>query len=325
MVLAELPRTSQKGQFDRRINLPESGITIPVYNFRNLRDQEIIARRIADGAQMAMFGGVWGGFKGVRSGTDNEAFFHKVKLGRPKEAKVPIMIPPAESVQLIDWSRVHPDVRDLEDYERFRGLWENHGAYLHVIGPIKPTQITFPDVFETTPEDFSKRYPSHEAIPFSTACFFWRSDPYLEHFATLVKESSQTPIYIGVTSLNRHKESPPFTYEELVDHIKSGKADPRDIHLVVRDPIYERSEALGSHTQLRLPLVGERPTLKVMRIGTLSPEGFERATGIPTETMSDVADVRKNPGVNIDEHIELMNREIRSLWITQQPRVLATA
>lgn len=316
MVLAEGLVRHDPTLKDAHLILPESGFTIPVYNFRDIHDQALIAGHITDGAQMAMFGGVWGGFKGVRIGTQGEKFFHRVKPGRPKEAKIAMMIPPEDSRELMDWSRVHPDFRYLADGDNFKELWDRHGAYLHVIGPVM--QSVVPDVFETTPEDYSARYNHSDPIPYSTACFFWRDDPHLDHLSTLVRSASDGEVLIGVTSLNKHGEQPPYTYEEFVDHMVTGKADPRDIHLVVRDPIYEGSEALGSHTQVRLPFEHEEPVLKVLRIGTLSPEGFGQLVGKPVEIIPDAKDVRKSKGVNVDLHIAAMNQHIRAQWETQR-------
>ena len=303
------------------LDLSEAGRKIPVYDIRSVGSHEEIARQIADGAQMALFGGVWGGFKGVKRGVQNEGFFMRVKPGRPKEAKVAMMVPPSDAIQLIDWSLVHPKFRYLRDYEKFRDLWSANEAYLHIIVPIKSSLRALPEIFETTPEDFRSRYPSLDPVNVSTACFFWREDPYLKHFTALVKRLSHTTVYVGVSSLNRHKEKPHYLYGELVDQIKNGRANPVTIHLIVRDSIYEKYEAFGSHTQLRLPLNNETPKLKVIRIGTLSPEGFESKTGLSTEILSGAEDVRRNPGVNIDDQLQDMSKEIKENWRKQKAKV----
>jgi hypothetical protein len=323
MAIAELRGSIPNVYSDNQVNLPEMGLSIPIYNVRDLRDQNKIARHIADGAQMAMFGGVWGGFKGVRLESPSEEFFHRVKQGRPKEAKIAMMIPPSDSRELIDWTKVHPNARHLMDETMFESLWGSHGAYLHIIAPIESGEVHVPDVFETTPKDYSSRYPTLDPVSSSTACFFWRNDPYLEHLFGLIHSSSENKTFVGVTSLNRHGETPPYTYDEFLDHLKTGKSDPRDIHLVVRDPIHESSQALGSHTQVRLPLVDEEPVLKILRVGTLSPEGFKRATGLDVEVVNDAKDVRKNPGEDLDHHIERMNDEIRVNWASIAPQALS--
>ncbi|MBI4097970.1 MAG: hypothetical protein HY426_02930 [Candidatus Levybacteria bacterium] len=294
--------------------LEYDGVKIPIYDFRDLDHQRDIAKAIANGASMAMFAGVWGGFKGVRKGTEDEPFFHKAKAGRPSAAKVAVMVPPTASIELIDWTRVHPEVRHLEDYGWFKRLWADHGGYLHVIAPTRDDSPV-PDIFVTSPGNHSELYPNYPQVNVATACFFWREDPYLEHLLQLVDgASSDKDIYIGGTSLNPHGESPPFSFIELNEHLKAGKSNPRDINLVVRDPSYESSEALGSHTQVRLPLVGEEPVVLVYRIGTLSPEGFASSTGIRTHVMRDARDVRKNLGENVDSRIREVNLRIHAQW-----------
>lgn len=294
---------------------------IPVFNLRNLNAHASIGRMIANQSQMALFGGVWGGFKGVKRATVNESFFQRVKPGRPKEAKIAMMAEPSDSLQFIDWSKVHPRFRYFRDYWEYKKLWESHGAFLHIIAPLKQTFRCLPDIFETTPEDFKSRYPQQKAINVSTACFIWREDPYLKHLVSWVKRSSHTDVFVGVSTLNRHGEEPPYSYQEFVDQIKDGRTDPKDIDLVVRDSIYENSPALGSHTQLRFPLVDEEPTLKVVRIGSLSPDGFTQATGLECEILPGIKDVRKNPGQNIDKQLLLMSREINDNWRKESPQL----
>ncbi|HEY5600740.1 MAG TPA: hypothetical protein VIK81_01485 [Patescibacteria group bacterium] len=294
---------------------------IPVFDFRNLSSHEEIAGRLAKGEQMAFFGGVWGGFKGVKQATVNEGFFTRVKPGRPKEAKIATMMGPEQSIGLIDWSKVHKDFRFLQDHWEYKKLWESHNAFLHIIAPIREPLDYIPDIFKTTPEDFKARYPKLESLNSTTACFVWRNDPYLKHLSNFVKRLSHTNVFIGVSTLNRHGEEPPYSYEELIDQLNDGRTNPADINLIVRDRLYEEYEALGSHTQLRLPLEGEQPKLKVIRIGSLSPEGFAKATGFDFEILPDIKDVRKNPGENLDKLLFYMKEEINQNWESEKPLI----
>ena len=70
-----------------------------------------------------------------------------------------------------------------------------------------------------------------------------------------------------------------------------------------------------------MPLNNETPKLKVIRIGTLSPEGFESKTGLSTEILSGAEDVRRNPGVNIDDQLQDMSKEIKENWRKQKAKV----
>lgn len=296
------------------LNFIETDRSIPIYNLRNVGHHEDIAKGLATGAKIAMFGGVWGVFKGVAEKTEKEIYFHTVKKGRPQEAKIAMLTSPETSVGLIDWQKVHPDFKHLQDLSEFQKLWSSHGAFLHIIGPVK-SFVSLPEVFQTTPKDYKTRYPNAEQIQSSTACFVWRDDPYLENVTNITKKYLQQTTYIGVSTLNPHGKEPPYTYEELVTQLKSGQIDPNEIDMIIRDSIYEPEfEFLGSHTQIRLPLNTETPILKVMRVGSLSPEGFQKYTGHKVEVIADVKDVRKFTGKNIDLGLEKMKVKIKNNW-----------
>lgn len=287
---------------------------IPVYDVRNLAHQELIAGQIAEGAQFAMFAGVWGGFKAVVNDTVEEKFFYEAKPGRPKVAKIAAVVPPSEAIRIVDFTKVHPELRFLENEEAFHGLWRDHLAHLHVIAPIRG-DANFPPLFVTTPQEYSERFPDREPRNAATASIFWRKDPYLDRLLTLVNSASDKPMFIGGTSLNRHGEQPPFTYQDLVGHIRDGKVDPGAIHFIVRDSLEENSEAHGSHTQAMIPLAGEgEPIMRVSRIGTLSPEALEAAIGIRVHVLPDAVDVKRFPGKNIDQAIKDSHSRIMEAW-----------
>jgi hypothetical protein len=307
------PKTVKTGQF---VEIGKVGRKIPVYDLRDVNHHKAISNAIANKDRIALFGGVWGVFKGVGSNTQKETYFHTVKKGRPKESKIAMLVSPGVSSALIDWDKVHPQFRHLRDLSRFQDLWTPHGAFLHVIGPVNPKVTSLPDVFLTTPEDFKFRYPNLEPIQSPTACFVWRDDPYIEHVTDLAQHSPQTNInYVGVSTLNPHGIEPPYTYEELISYLNNGQIDPNEIDIIVRDSIYElNAKALGSHTQIRLPLDTETPVLKVMRIGSLSPDGFTATTGYRTESGLGIKDVRRIPGQNCDDSLFFMGQQIRQKW-----------
>jgi hypothetical protein len=312
MLVEQGPIDYKSTSFRERIIFPETS-PIEVYDFRDLDHQEDVAKAIAAKAQLAMFAGVWAGFKAVDAHVEEEPYFYVAKPGRPKEAKIVVMMSPEKSHELTDWEKVHEDFRYLEDYDEYAKLWSTHGAALHVITPVK-TDTHFPKLFLTTPEEYAQRYQGHQPIAHSTVSFFWRDDPYLENLMRRVDEHSEKPMFIGGTSLNRHGEAPPFTYEDFQNHLNERKADPSEIHLVVRDSIEENSEAHGSHTQIWIPHEDEEPIVRIYRIGTLSPEGFAGATGMPIRIMDDAKDVRRYPGVNIDDRIRITHQQIKSNW-----------
>lgn len=325
VLIREKPKGLQieEGPDDVRfLHHPELKRSIPIYEFRNLAHQVEIAKVLANGGQILMYGGVWGVFKGVKRATFGETFFEKVKPGRPPEAKISVMIPPEDGVKIVDWSQVHKDFRYLQDYWNFNKLWVGHGAFLHIIAPVRPTLETLPDIFKTTPPDYAKRYPNLEPIRPTTAALLSRFEPYTRHFGYLVKRFSHTDMYVGVSTANRHGEEPPYTEQELFSDIENGKCDLSEIDLIVTDRKYEESGAFASHAQLRLPLVGEKPTLKVLRIGSLSIEGFEAATGFKCDPPAiGTKDVRKVPGISLDEKLAKMMEEINRDWKGEKPQI----
>lgn len=309
----------------RFLHHPELSRPIPIYDFRNPQHQVEIARVLARGGQILMYGGVWGVFKGVKRATFGETFFERAKPGRPPEAKIPMMMTPEDAIKVIDWSKIHPDFTDfkfLKDYWNFKKLWEGHGAFLHIIAPVRPTLQTLPDIFKTTPEEFTKRYPNLEPIRVATIALLWQEEPARRHFSRLVKRFSHTDIYIGVSTRNKHGEEPPYTTDELYSHIRTNLSGLEDIELIATDKKYEESGAFASHTQLRLPLVGETPTFKVLRLGSLSIEGFEKATGFQCDPPTiGTKDVRKIPGVSLDEKLAKLAEENNRDWKAEKPQI----
>lgn len=305
------------------LKIPELDKNIPIYDFRNLTHQVMIAKALAKGERMAMFGGVWGAFRAVKRNTTAEDFFHRqVKPGRPWEAKVPLMIKPKDGLRLIDWSQVHSNFRFLSDYAEFKKLWNLHPAFLHIIAPVRPTKHSLPDIFITTPQDYQKRYSGNDIIQVSTVALLHRHDPYLEHLSAWVERFSHTAMSLGVSTLNPHGEEPPYTEKELFEDIKTARCKVAEIDLIVTDRLYEESGAFGSHTQLRLPLVGESPTLKVLRIGSLSIDGFETATGLQCDPPAlGIKDVRKNQGENLDAKLSQMRQEIEANWKLEKSKI----
>lgn len=296
--------------------IPERDRRIPIYDFRDLGHHEPIARALSNGERLVMFAGVWGAFKAVKRNTKVEDFFHKqIKPGRPWEAKVPLMTRAIDAKQLFDWSQVHKDFRFLQAYSEFRKLWTSHPAFIHISAPVRANLYSLQEIFITTPEDYLAIYGDGDAISVPTISVINRDDPYLLHLQTLVSlRYFHTTMYLGVSTANPHAKQPPYTDDELLKQIASGETPAEAVDLIVEDPTYRKYNALGSHTIARLPLVGENPAIKILRIGSLSPEGFEHATGLPCEVISGAKDVRKIRGVNIDTKLETMRDEIQQNW-----------
>jgi len=316
----------------RLLNIPEFAKSIPIYDFRNLKHHEMTVSALTQGKKLAMYGGVWAAIAAEKRNSQEGTFVWDVKetgkpgeIKRPQEAKPPVMMRPEDAVRMIDWREHHPEIASLSDFWNFRKLWQEHGAYLHIIAAIRPSFYSFPQRFKTTAQEFQARYPQFPAIGVDTFAVFWREDPSLRHFATLMMRDSHTPMYTAVTTLNPHQEQPPYTEEELFDDIRIRRCRIDLIDGIISDLKYENFrdpdnpdlEPYGSHTQIRLPFTWESPTFKVVRIGSLSPEGFEAATGFKCEVLPGVKDVRKHPGQNFDSLLEKMMEEIREEYSKQ--------
>jgi len=319
----ELQLRIEKGEAGvQLLKIPELGKNIPIYDFRNLTHQVMIAKALAKGERMAMFGGVWGAFRAVKRNTTAEDFFHRqVKPGRPWEAKVPLMVKPRYGVRLIDWSQIHSDFRFLSDYAEFKKLWTQHPAFLHVIAPVRTTKHSLPDIFITTPQDYQKRYGGNDIIAVSTVALLHRHDPYLEYLSAWVERFSHTAMSLGVSTLNPHGEEPPYEENEFFTDIKTRRCPISAIDLIVKDKKYEETGAFGSHTQVRLPLIGETPTLKVVRIGSFSPVGLKKSVGFDYEIIPGAKDVRKFKGASLDEKLTQMMQEINQDWKGEKPQI----
>lgn len=292
---------------------------IPIYSIRNLKHHRQMAEAVRDEVPMVIYGGIWAVFKGVKRRSLGARFFQEAKPGRPPESKVPMVVPPEEMLQFIDWSRVHPDFRSLRWRANFVKLWTTHGAPLHIIAPVKKNLWALPDEFKTTPEDFSARYPEAKPVNCPTAAFYWREDPYWRHFATLSTCYMRTDTYLGVSSFNPHSEEPPYTFGELLEQVKIGRVP---FKVVIRDDLYESYQAFGSHTQMRLPLVGEEPKFVVLRLGSFTPKGLERNTGFGWKLASKkIKDVRKNPGENLDVKLLAMDAEVCQNYKKEKPLI----
>lgn len=301
------------------LNIPENNTQLPIYDFRNLEHQVHVAKVLARGGQILMYAGVWGVFKGVKRATRNETFFMRAKPGRPPEAKIPVMLLPQEATKIIDWSNVHPDFRFLQDYWNFKNLW-SHGAFLHIIAPVRHTLEALPEIFKTSPEEFQRRYPNQEPIPSTTVAVLWHEEPYKRHFSSLVKRYSHTDTFIGASTNNEHGRKPYYTSEELFESIQAEHSNLPQLDLICTDKKYEESGVFASHTQLRLPLIGESPTLKVLRIGSVSLARVEEATGLECEIPSSgVKDVRKDTNLNLDTMINRLKLEIDEMWRHEKP------
>ena len=284
--------------------------SVPVYSIRNPDHHEAIARALARGRTAAFYVGLFGIGQAIRPawlGHDDAETYWRVKVGRPRWAKVPLFSKPSHALRLIDFGLVHPAFRHLARREAFERLWTGHGAPLHVIAPVRqplrfldPAVVTFhEDLVQHVTDDVD---PRERVIAPATACFFWIADPMWDTVVTLAGLYSPPRVCFGASSLNDHGEQPPYTMAELRTFIDGRSTLPFD--LVITDELYERSGAFSSHTQVRLPLVGEPAELIVVRRGCVSAEWLAESTGYPVRVMASAAIASRQAG--------LTDRELRA-------------
>lgn len=290
---------------------------VNVYSLRNPADIELAAREIASGKIAAFYGGLYGIVKGVRPWGDHEdaETYWRVKTGRARYSKVPLLIKPQDAIRLIDFRLVHPEYRHLERRENFNMLFNSHGAPLHVIAPLREPLPFMRSAFKTDSQDLASQAQddptrSDRLTEYTTASFFWMDDPAWDSFATLASLYSKPRMFFGVSSFNNHGEQPPYTYEELLRDVSARGECKFD--LVINDEMYEESGAFSSHTQIRLPTHHETPELVMVRRGALSADWFSSATGYPVHELESATTASRSPGIS-DAKLESDLRKFVSL------------
>lgn len=182
------------------------------------------------------------------------------------------MVAPEDMWALIDFGRLHPEFHNLRRKCVRRRLWE-HGAPFHAILPTRKRSPYIDSAFVTFPHEL----PEELRVPYPTMSIFWMEDPAWHNLARLAKRFN-THSLLGVSSLNTHGEEPPYTYAELIAQMEHKPE--WDFDIIVVDEIAEAAEIKSSHTQIRFPSCHDPPECVVVRIGSLSPEGFHKLTDL---------------------------------------------
>ena len=230
--------------------------------------------------------------------------FWQVKPGRPTWSKLPMVGLPRHSVRLVDFRLVHPDMRVLARRERWERIWSSVGAPLHVIAPLRrPLRFLHP-AMATSPGDLAALATdvpaaSDRLIGASTAAFFWFDDPDWRDLAEQVTRSAPPRSALAGTSFNEHGAHPPYTLAELRTVLEARPDLP--VEAVITDERLEDAGIFGSHTMVRLPLVGESPALVITRDGTVGGAWLEEATGWPVRRLASTATAARRPGITADE------------------------
>lgn len=279
-------RTRADGGREFYVSSPEYGEkSVPIMSIRNPADHRRIGETIASGVPVAFEVGVIGVLLAVNDPytplPDNWRTFWEIKRGRQPTDKVPMYMPPEHQWKIVDYEKLHPEFRKLRSMPEREKLYGN--LPLHIIMPFKESaKDVNQNVFVTYPQDLQNK-PKDLQVPIPTVCLFFQEDKDWRRVAEHAMKVNPFAYY-GVTSFNDHGEPSPWSIDELAAYtVKKGVLPPYDA--IVEDHIFRAADIRSSHTQVRLPLVGEDPTIRIVRMGPVTGEMIERQTGYQTEVL----------------------------------------
>jgi hypothetical protein len=284
------------------LDTPAGRRAAPVYSLRSEADRALIARELAAGRSAAFYIGLFTIVKLLRppwaEGTGGELFW-QVKPARPRWSKLPMVVEPRHAIRFVDFARVHPALRHLQRREEWERLWA-HRLPLHVISPLRQPLRFLHEAFRTTPGDLrghaaAAPTAADRLIEAETASFFWLHDPDWNALARRVALSAPARSYLAGTSFNKHGQHPPYTLDELQEHVRD-RGD-LEFDLVVHDELIEQAGLHSSHTMVRLPLAGQEPELLMTRLGSVSAARLEQELGLPVRVLDSVAEASRQPGL----------------------------
>ncbi|MDP3982984.1 MAG: hypothetical protein Q8Q65_02825 [bacterium] len=282
---------------------------IPVYHCREDSQKERIARHFARGDLCVAFGvGNYGTavlLDDPRRMVNPNAWkgFFNLKPTRELHDKVPIFIPPKDFHKVVDFDAMHPEfAKFLRDREQREKLWRD-GVVFHLVAPVPDNAHYIHPILITTTDDLIKaNKPPEQMVPKNTASVFWWHDPDWEDIVDMVTRYNPFG-KAGISSFNDHREQPAYTFEEVVEFVLKKKRSPFDF--VVRDEVGESVGVKSSHPQFRIPLRGEPPEWIVIRHGSISIDGWLKATNSPfgarVLSTATVAARATSPDINLDE------------------------
>ncbi|MBI2028142.1 MAG: hypothetical protein HYT07_00900 [Candidatus Levybacteria bacterium] len=287
--------------------------SIPILSVREKAHHEAIANAMVSGDAVAFEVGVVGLMIAVgdkRLGGNAWKTFWEVKKGRAPEDKVPFMMLPEDHDKVVDFTKIHEDFQFLKDAEARKKFF---GALpFHTILPIREDNESLNrNAFVTTPEETLKK-PADQRLSESTVCIYWQGgDTDWRRIAELAKKINPD-VYLGITSLNEHGKPSPWNFSELLKHIEDGRG--KELNHIVQDPVIAKADIKSSHTQVRVPLKGEKPAIIIVRKGPISADTINKFTGFPVRTLESakLASRGHSPDVSLDErileHLQKVNR-----------------
>lgn len=262
----------QNGMRTLEIKIDGEKKIVPVLNFREDSHKKDIARALISGEPVAAFGiGNYGLAVGVdhpRRGrfSDSWEYYWRFKPDRPRDAHIPILLPPKNWDLIVDLRKIHPQFRRMFYRENLEKMYKE-AVISHIIAP----------TFNFAPHINHPAFVTSKESKNSVSAFWW-DDPDLEEIADIAMRLDPN-VLIGISSFNDHGENPAFNYEEVKEYVIKKKKVP--FKYIVMDPVGESVEVKSSHPQFKVPEKGEKPVWKVVRRGSVSVKRFLRATHMP--------------------------------------------
>lgn len=300
---------------------------IPIYSWREDSHKRDIAMAIAKGQVGVVFGvGNYGMVKAVadpRRGRhyDSGDRFFSEKIGRQNYSKIPIYAPPKFWDRYLDRRKIHTAARGLFTYENLKRFY-NAVTICHIVAPTYDRIPSLDPIFVTTKQDWVNAGKNPEDwVDQRTVSLFWWDDPDGAEVADLVARYDLS-LTVGISSFNDHREKPAFTSEDVINYILNKGRVPFDF--AVRDDIGETVGVRSSHPQFRVPLVGEEPVWTAVRLGSVSVDKFQKATGLslpvrilPSTTIA----ARDWPNdLNLDDRVEQVKLAVEADWQNRHPK-----
>ena len=308
---------------------------LPIYDLRNLDHHPIVAKMLAQGSTIAMYGGVWAVIKTEKRHSQGGELFWNIKVPqdesfevepRPEEARPPTFGRPEDYIHLIDWDKHHPHFRrEFGNISGFIEIWRHLPGYAHLIAALKKTARSYPEKFVTRAEHFELRYPDFSPIGSDTIAIFASENPFDRHFATNVPRYCHVQEHTAVSTMNFHAFEPPYDWENLKSNASQGKIRIDLLDAFLNDTLYEESQAFSSHIQFILGSANDqKPTAYVIREGSISVDYLRemfKHFGVEVEVYPGAKDTKKVKGVSLDNNLIAMRQRADEEFKRQKPKV----
>ncbi|OGD90435.1 hypothetical protein A3J17_00395 [Candidatus Curtissbacteria bacterium RIFCSPLOWO2_02_FULL_40_11] len=256
------------------IKIDHETTIVPVFDLREDSHKREIAKVLISGDPVAAFGvgnyGIAIGIDHPKRGRFPNSWEHywKFKPDRPRDAKIPILMPPKYWSEIIDFRKIHSGFKPLFNRGQLERAYRE-AVIFHIVAPSYnyAPHINHPAL--VTAEDGK-----------NSVSAFWWDDPDLEEIADIAMRLDPN-VLIGISSFNDRGENPAFNYDEVKDYIMRKKKVP--FKYIIRDSIGEKVGVKSSHPQFKVPENDEKPVWQVVRRGARSVKRFLQATRLPFE------------------------------------------